>query len=220
MKYVFFVLLILSFKALAQDPFIELVKKTASVYSVSSDIDAANDSEIFFETLLSGQKVYLITSAKHLNSSVFTLVNADPEFSKRRKIDPPIININNLTVEVDGSVTPTASCDGSGVVASEYSCSGENCTVAQRVISKCNELNCWKLDSSTDRELISPLSEQFGLSEKIDITDCIPNHTAGEKHTLTLKVTNVALGNLAGGSLNTILILQNDVAELSKRRVK
>ena len=194
--------------------FIDLAKKTRSVFSGNANVDANNSLKVTFETLLTNQKVYLSLSASKLNSSVYTLINSDANivFRKKSLTTPPVINVYDLKVEVDSHLTSPSLCNGSDVVGGDTSCAGKSCTITQRVISQCNADDCWESSPSTDRDLTSLVSEPFKLKTAVEITSCIPSNIAGQKHELEMTVQNESTSLLRGGSVHYSLILQNDVS--------
>lgn len=216
MKIIFLIGLLLSSKIYA-DEFTDLAKRTASVFSTVAEIDANNPHELPFEILLTNQKIFLTVSATHLNSSFYTLVNSDASKSQKTVTPPPVIHVNNLRFLLDNSYNTTATCDGNDVVSTDTSCAGKDCNVTQRVISACNDSDCWKTASTTNRSLTSNISEDFSLNARVNISDCLVNNVAGYKHALKLTVSNTSSSVLNGGTVNYALILQNDVSE-SKRR--
>lgn len=211
MNKLFFLITIL-FTICANANFEELAKKTSSTFSIVTDVDSQNAFSMSFETLLTSQKVYLLLSSTHLNSSFYTIVNSDSE-AKLKKIVAPEIHINNLLVRIDSAETEPDSCDGSDVQTSDVSCETRQCTISQRIISQCNIDDCWKTDAATDRDISLPLSEAFSLKSKINISDCVVNNIAGQKHELSMSVTNQSASILNGGTIQASLILQNDVVE-------
>ncbi len=214
MKYFLSLILLVSYAR--ADVFSDLVAKTSSVFSGVADVDASNPHNMGFETLLTNQKVFLNLSVTHLNSSFYTIVNSDSSKNKK-KLTPPEININNLQLSLDGSTSPTASCDGGDVSESDTSCTSKECNPTQRIISQCNDSNCWDVNPSTDRLLVSPLSEKFWLSSRVDISDCIPSNVAGEKHVFGMTIQNTSSSVLNGGSIHYALVLVNSVATTVKK---
>lgn len=191
----------------AQD-FISLVKNTESVYSQVMDIDASNYGKLNFETILSQQLVYISASASKLNSSFISLINSD---SQSKRIYTKDIYVKNLQFLVDFGETAPTTCNGSGIIAnSDTSCVGKNCTINQRIISKCNEEACWSSSPSTPRYLSSQISESFALKGRVNISDCIPNNYMGQKHSLKATVDNTSTTILNGGTVRVNIFLKND----------
>lgn len=220
-KLNFIVLFYLFLTTNAFADFIDLAKRTSSVISTSTELDANNPHSFFFETMLTGQKVYLSLSSSKLNSSVYTLVNTDDvgSFRKTRSFPvPPVLYVKNLVIKIDDNVGVPSTCNGAGIGASDFSCEGKACTVNQRIISSCNQTNCWKTDATVDRNLISELSGQFEMKERIDISDCIPNNISGVKHTIGLTSNNTSNSILNGGTIQYSLFQQNDVSENFRKR--
>lgn len=218
MKKLFFLTFLFAFPVFGND-FIDLAKRTNSIVSGHGDIDYNNPLGVEVETTLSNQRVFLFLSARHLNTSFYTLVNSDSvsKNKKTEKITPPKIVVNNLKISVDGSENPTSTCDGVGIGPSDTSCTGKNCNIAQRIISSCNDLDCWSIDPTTDRTLLNGINGVLHLKEKIEITDCIQNNSAGQKHEFVFTVDNISPTVLSGGSIQYSLILQNDISSSTKR---
>lgn len=190
------------------ETFIELAKKTRSVYSQVSQIDKNNSSNMFFETLLSDQRIYLHLSATNINSTAVTVINADASSLLKNKAlpTPSEIHFSNLNVMVDGSEGNT-NCDGSDVVDGDKSCAGKKCTYKQLIASKLNEA----LPVESQKNLLKAtleLSGPFDMLEKIDITSCVDNNFPGKKHTLEL--SEVSGVDYKGGQIHATLILPND----------
>jgi hypothetical protein len=196
--------------AFANDPFINLAKKTFSVYSGNSDVDASNSATLGFETLIDNQRVYLNLGATKLNSTFFTLVNSEAALKSAVRSTSPI-HVYNLQIKLNPSVAATAACDGSDVIAADTSCTGKKCSVTQRVISQCNADDCWVNNPTTDRSLTAMISEPFQMKAKVEVSACVANNVAGVKHVLEFSVANESASSLRGGSLNYSLMVQNDV---------
>ncbi len=216
LKYIFLSIIITNYAlgAVSEQDFIDLAKKTRSIFSGQASIDASNALNSSFETLLTNQKVYLQISASKLNSSVYTLINSDSSSltGKSTLITPPVINVYDLNIKIDPSVSMPSQCDGSGIVGADTDCTGKNCTITQRVVSQCNADDCWESSPTTDRSLTALVSEPFKMSSEVEITSCIPNNIAGQKHELEMTVANESSNLLRGGSVQYSLILQNDVS--------
>ena len=199
--------------------FIDLAKRTSSVYSQVSDVDFHNPGNVNFETLLSNQKVYLAVSATKLNSSFITIINSEASSSKKILNNDKVIKVHDLDLVFDTSATASNSCNG--ILDSQtthYDCFSKNCNVKQRVVSKCNETDCWESNPTGNRPVTAPLSENFKLLSKVDVSDCVPNNIAGQKHSLNITVKNDSASNLRGGSVQTVLWVQNDIYTPSKAR--
>ena len=199
------------------DPFIDLVKKTSSVYSGVMSIDDDNSGDVLIETTLTGQKVFLTFSSRKLETTPYTLINNDPISSKsgRKSIDPPLITLGNTQILVNNISAPTLTCDGSDVVPTDVSCSGKKCTIIQRVISQCNAENCWTFGESEnlptdDRFLTTPKLESLRLNSQIDITDCLPSNLEGTKYRIKFTTMGSGPAAKAGGTIQYSLILKND----------
>jgi len=186
--------------------FINLVKKTESVYSQNFEVDANNPGNIYFETLLNNQKAFLTVSASYLNSSFISIINTDASSMKANRN----VHVHDLIFIVDEEETPSESCSGVGIQESDTNCEEKNCTITQRVISQCNISQCWTNNPSSPRELLEPVSENFILLDRVDISDCIPNNIGGIKHKMKMSVQNSGPTNLNGGTINLNLHLKND----------
>ena len=216
MKYLTILLALISLNIWAEvtiEEFMNVAKQTSSVYSGTVDVDYNNPASIQFETLINNQLTYLMISATHLNSSLYTVINSQTSKKSKDLPNPPVVNINDLDIAFAG--TQTATCDGTGIATGDKTCvTGKNCTISQRIISSCNATDCWATNPTTDRDLVASLSEKFSLNSKIDISDCVPSNTQGFKQNLNMTVAD----GLYGGTINYAVVLQNDTASSVKRR--
>ena len=193
------------------DSFIQLAKKTASVYSGTSQIDVNNNEQVSFETLLNNQKVYLTLTATKMDSTVYTVINSEANLSKSKKNRtlplPPVVLLGNLGISLDSN----GHCSNHGTAATgiDTNCTAKDCTIKQLIISKCNETNCWGQDSSTDRKFFQGLSGEFSLVEKLDISKCLTNNNEGVKHLMTFTESETN----KGATLRYQLSVVNDVTE-------
>ncbi len=186
---------------------IKMLKESRSVYSGNCDIDAKNNLKIAFETTLTNQKVFLRLDVAKLNSAFLSVVNSTSE--SKNNFTVPEVQVNLLSVTVDGQTT--SQCNGSDILADDISCTSKSCTIVQRLISDCNENDCWTVDSSIDRKLAAGINESFSLSNDIDISNCVTNNIQGTKHVILVETQDVAAGTPSGGTINYSLSLQNDV---------
>lgn len=190
--------------------FVSIVKKTRSAYVGNSDIDAENYAEILFENTLSNQRLFFRLSADKLNSTAFTLINSGSSLVKNT-MEPPVVHVYNLGFDLDNQATLPGSCDGHDVTSGATDCGVLACTVKQRIISQCNADDCWDVNPSADRELVSNISESFSMQSEIEISDCLTNNISGQKHSLKITSENESTSLLRGGTVSYSLSLQNDV---------
>ncbi len=190
MKYLLILLLSVS-SSFASDELIAQIKKTSSVYNSTVQIDASNPASSEFELMLTNQVAYLKIKAQKLNTSTLTVINSD---SGAKRISIPTINVHNFKATLDSDVVATT-CDGSDVIADDTSCAARACNVTQRIISACNDSDCWESTPTTDRELVSEVSEAFNLASKVEISDCFADKFAGSKHQLVFSNENTSSSN-------------------------
>lgn len=176
----------------------------SAIYNSSMQVDANNEGQVHFETLQSSQKVELSLQVRKLNTAFISALNSDSA-KKLEQTRASEVKVNNLSIVVNNTVA--SNCDSSDVTASDTLCGVKKCSIAQRVISKCNETDCWIDNPATDRLLTSELSENFNLIDRVDISSCISNNNIGYKHLMKFSVQNQATNILAGGTVQATVFL-------------
>jgi hypothetical protein len=205
--------------AYSQDEaFLNFIKKTTSVYSGSASIDIYTSRAVQFETTLDNQKVFLLFSSTNLDSTVFTVLNSNPPAAPTTNKNltvssPPEVKLGPLTIALNDLTEPTSTCDSSDVLENDKFCAGRKCNIHHRLVSKCNETNCWESLSTYDRGLWEWRKlGNIKLTSKIDISDCLPGSVAGQKYNLRF------ITDTDGGTIQYTIILQND--SNSSKKVK
>lgn len=204
-----------SFTLFADDQMLlDLIKKTSSIYSGVVSIDDDNSSEIQIETTLTGQKVFMQLSSRKLETTAYTLINNDPANSTKKIIARPSVYLGNVQVLINNISEPTLTCNGSDVLSADTSCVGRKCTVVQRIISKCNEENCYLPEGgqnpAEDKTLLSSNLGALRLNSKIDISDCLTNNVEGSKYVIKFTTQGTGAAAKSGGTIQYSIILQND----------
>lgn len=169
----------------------EALLRSRNVYTISKNMDGYNSISLQFYQQYEGQLIELNFSSSKMNSSYYTVVNADPSSRINLQKTPPAIRLGLLKIELDGvDITSCAVAE----------CNSGSCTGSEEPITNFNGdvstnsffLNLSKMANSTSR-----------ACSGMDLSQ------ADKVHTLTFKEMGNSGSMLKGAHLNAQVIVYN-----------